>query len=169
MAKTIYILTGSNLGDRNRNLKLALEHMGGIPGMEITATSSVYISEAVEMQGENPSFLNQVIRGEYSYLPSELLTMLEKIETDMGRTDKGKYLPRPIDLDILLFGQQIIDTEQINVPHPRLKMRPFALVPLLQIDPDLACPSTGRPFAEYLSDRQRESVVLYEDHVARTV
>jgi 2-amino-4-hydroxy-6-hydroxymethyldihydropteridine diphosphokinase len=167
MAVDVYILMGSNLGDRPRNLAAALTKIESMPGFEVVATSSIYVSEAVDMEGESPGFLNQVVKGEYQYLPSELLTNLELIEKNLGRTGKGKKLPRTIDLDILLFGDQIIETDTLSVPHQELLKRPFAMVPLLQIDPELVHPVTGTPVAEFLEESAAESIVLYEDHVAR--
>lgn len=169
MAETIYILAGSNCGDRERNLQAALDRIEAIPGLEIVATSAVYISEAVEMEGEAPSFMNQVIKADYEFTPNELLSGLELIEKGLGRTGKGKKLPRSMDLDILLFGNQIIETERLSVPHRRLLERPFAMVPLLQIDPDLEHPVTKQPIADFLTEEGRETTLLYKDHVARSV
>ncbi len=169
MAESVYILVGSNLGDRGRNLKSALDKIRDIEGLEIVASSSIYVSEAVEMRGENPSFLNQVVMADYQYRPNELLDQLEAIETAMGRTDKGKKQPRSIDLDILLFGNQVITTQRLTVPHIRLLERPFALIPILEINPEIVHPVERKPLAEYVTDKQRKHVMLYKDHVARNV
>ena len=169
MAETVYILIGSNMGDREKNLIVALDKMETIPGLEIVASSGIYISEAQGMEGENPSFMNQVIMGDYLYRPGELLNELENIEKVMGRTDKGKLKPRNIDLDILLFGQQKIETPTLSIPHPRLLKRPFAMIPLLQITPDLIHPVTDKPVASYLKKKDNDNVVLYKDHVARNI
>lgn len=164
---TVYILLGSNIGDRARNLSTARERLEYIPGFELIASSSVYISDAVDMPGENPAFLNQVIKGDYEYRPSELIVALEQIETALGRTGKGQKQPRTIDCDILLFGDEIIETERLSIPHRELLNRPFAMVPLLQIDPDIIHPVTKEPIASFLTDPQRTQVLLYRDHVAR--
>ncbi len=164
---TVYILLGSNIGDREKNLATARERLEYIPGFELGASSSIYISDAVGMPGENPAVLNQVIKGEYTYRPSELLVELERIETALGRTGKGQKQPRTIDLDILLFGDDIIETESLSIPHRELLNRPFAMVPLLQIDPDIIHPVTKEPVASFLTDIDRTQVLLYRDHVAR--
>jgi len=169
MAETVYILMGSNMGDREKNLAAALTGLETVPGLEITAVSGIYVSEAQDMEGENPSFMNQVVMAAYQYLPNELLNELELIEKKLGRTSKGKKKPRTIDLDILLFGNQVIETERLSIPHRELLNRPFAMVPLLEIEPNIIHPVTGRPVAEFLSDADRQKVLLYKDHVARNV
>ena len=169
MSETVYLLLGSNMGDREKNLESALERIGRIEGLELTACSAMYISEAREMVGENPSFLNQVIKGDYQFSAHELLHSLEEIELQMGRTAKGEKKPRTIDCDILLFGEKVIDSPTLKVPHPRLTQRPFALVPLLEIDPQLVHPVTRRPLTEYLGARDRATIILYKDHVARNI
>ncbi len=169
MPETIYILSGSNLGDREKNLDRALEKLESLPGLEVIATSAIYISEAQGMKGENPDFMNQVIMAEFLYRPNELLNGLEKIETEIGRTDKGKLKPRIIDLDILLFGNEIVETEELTIPHKQLLKRPFAMIPLLQITPDIEHPVKKRAIAEFLKKSDKEKVVLYKDHVARNI
>jgi len=169
MAETVYILIGSNMGDREKNLSAALAKLETVPGMEIVAISGIYLSEAEEMESDSPSFMNQVVMGDYQYLPNELLDALELIEKKLGRTGKGRKQPRTIDLDILLFGDRIVETERLSVPHRELLNRPFAMVPLLQIEPDLVHPVVKRPISEFITDKQRERVLLYKDHVARNV
>ena len=169
MAETVYLLLGSNLGDRQKFLSLALERLEALEGLEIVALSSVYVSEATEMKGENPSFLNQVVKAEYQFTAMELLAALERIESEFGRSNKGEKLPRTIDCDILLFGSQVICTPKLSVPHPKLLDRPFAMVPLIEIDPLAVHPMTHKPIAGFLSEKDRKSVLLYKDHVARNV
>jgi 2-amino-4-hydroxy-6-hydroxymethyldihydropteridine diphosphokinase len=169
MTETVYILLGPNVGDREKHLLKALDRIEMLEGLEVVATSAMFVSEAQEMEGENPSFLNQVVKAEYQFKPLELLSELERIENELGRTDKGAYLPRTIDLDILLFGEQVIDRPQLVVPHARLESRPFALIPLLDIDPGLTHPVGGQPLADLVTDRDREKVVLYREHVARNI
>ncbi|MBU8933831.1 MAG: 2-amino-4-hydroxy-6-hydroxymethyldihydropteridine diphosphokinase [candidate division Zixibacteria bacterium] len=169
MTTTVYILIGSNLGDRYKNLTAAVTKLEAVPGLEVIAQSGIYVSEAQGMQGENPSFMNQVVKVDYQYLSSELLNVLELIEKNLGRIGKGKKEPRPMDLDILLFGDEIIETDTLSVPHRELLNRPFAMVPLLEIDPELVHPVTKRPVAEFLSEEGREEIILYKDQVARQI
>jgi 2-amino-4-hydroxy-6-hydroxymethyldihydropteridine diphosphokinase len=169
MAETVYISLGSNMGDREKNLTGALVSLEAVPGLEIIATSGIYVTEAQEMDEGSPDFMNQVIMADFSFLPAELLDSLEKIETKMGRTGKGQYQPRVIDLDILLFGDQIIETERLSIPHRKMLNRPFILVPLLQINPELVHPVMEEPIANYLTDKDREKAILFKDHVARSI
>ena len=169
MAETVYLLLGSNVGDRQRHLASAVESLGLLEGLEITAISPIYLSTAVDMEGDNPDFLNQVIKGDYQYTPSELLASIEKIERRMGRTQKRLRRPRTIDIDILLFGEHVIETEDLSIPHVELLKRPFALVPMIAIDPELTHPVTGKPLSQYVSRKDAEQVMLFEDHVSRNV
>jgi len=164
-----YILLGSNLGDREKNLTHAKSKLEAVPGLEIVASSAIYITEPQQMRGENPSFMNQVIKIEYQYLPNELLNALELVEKNLGRTGKGKKEPRTIDLDILLFGDAIIETEELSIPHRELLNRPFALVPLLEIDPDIVDPVTKKPIAQFLNEEDASEIILYKEHVARHI
>ncbi len=169
MAETVYISLGSNIGDREKSLESAINMMKSIEGLELIATSATYISDPVEMPVDSPSFLNMVAKTEYAYSPLELLNALEAIEVQLGRTDKGKNLPRTIDLDILLYGEQIIDTEKLCIPHTELIDRPFVLIPLVQIDPDLKHPANGRMFDDFITDEDRNQIIIFRDHVARNV
>ena len=164
---TVYLLLGSNLGDRNANLQNACERLQGMEGFEMIAESPVYISEPVDVKDDQPHYLNQVVKGEYLYTPTELLRTCEKIEEALGRDQKGKRKARTIDIDILLFGDELIETEELTIPHAELTKRPFALVPLLEIDRELINPASGKPFRSYLTASGLKKVVLYEDHVSR--
>lgn len=167
MSETVFILAGSNMGDREKNLADALAKLEFVEGLEIVASSAIYISEAEGMDSGAPSFMNQAVMADYLFTPNELLNALELIEKKLGRTDKGNNEPRTIDLDILLFGQQIIETNRLSIPHRELLNRPFAMAPILQIDPNVVHPVTKKPVADSLSDEQRNQVMLYKDHVAR--
>lgn len=169
MAETVYLLLGSNLGDRKGFLEQARDRLSAVEGLETIAVSPIYITEPKEMPDYSPMFLNQVIKAEYAFRASELLVTIEQIERDLGRTDKGTKQPRTIDIDILLFGETVIQSERLCIPHKKLLKRPFAMVPLLEIDPDLIHPATKRSIADSLTPKSRKSVILYEDHVARNV
>jgi len=169
MAETVYLLLGSNLGDRKAFLDQARERLADIEGLEVIALSPVYVTEAKEMKGEAPSFLNQVVKAEYAFNPGELLSATEAIERGFGRSEKGDKKPRTIDIDILLFGDRTIETDRLTIPHPRLLKRPFAMVPLLEIDPEIVHPGTGKPVADSLKASDRKDIILYEDYVARSL
>jgi len=169
VAEIVYISLGSNLGDREKYLASARSRIGVIEGIEVVAVSSIYLTQPIHMASDAPSFLNQVIKVEYLYTPGELLQATETIEQDMGRTDKGKRLPRTIDIDLLLFGTRIVSTERLKIPHPEILKRPFVLVPLLQIDLELTHPVTGKQLSTHLKSGDIDSVIIYKDHVARNV
>lgn len=167
MAELAYLLLGSNLGDREHYLDRARLMLSELEGFEFIAASSIYLSKAVDMASDAPDFLNQVVKGEYLYSPFELLLACEHLEQSLGRTDKGNVQPRTIDIDILLFGSEVITTPSLVIPHPRLTMRPFALVPLLEVDAHLVHPGNNRPMAEFLKPQDRNSVTVYREYVAR--
>lgn len=169
MSETVYLLLGSNIGDRLEYLRSAVDRLRALEGLEVVAISGVYASPAQDMAAESPGFLNQVVRGEYLYRPMELLRSVEAIERDLGRSEKGLSRPRTIDIDILLFGEQVIDTPELGIPHVSLLERAFAMVPLLEIDPDLTHPASGRRIDHFLDDNDRNNVTLLEDHVARNL
>ena len=169
MTETVYILMGSNMGDREKNLTSALYRLETVEGLEVIATSAIYLSAAVDMnEADSPGFMHQVVKADFRYTAGELLGALELVEKSLGRTGKGKKLPRTIDLDILLFGDQVIETERLSIPHRELLNRPFAMVPLLQIDPGIVHPVTKTPVSDFLSEKAQKEVLVFKDHVARS-
>ncbi len=169
MKSTVYLAFGSNLGDREGNLCKACEMVSDMEGFELIECSPIYINPAMEMAEPAPGFLNMVAKGEYIYRPLELLNQIELIEKKLGRTDKGGYKPRTIDIDILLFGKEAIENERLAVPHPKLTLRPFYLVPLLQIEPELVHPVTGEKLAACLKENDQAQMILYKDNLFRHV
>jgi len=167
MSNTIYLSFGSNLGDRENNLIRGCEMVRSLEGMEFISCSPIYLSPAVEMEEGAPDFLNMVGKGEYQFTPLELLNSLETIERKFGHREKGSYKPRFLDIDILLFGSEIITDDRLAIPHPRITERPFVLVPLLQIEPELVHPVTGRKMATYLGDADRDQILLYKEYAHR--
>ncbi len=165
MKNTIYLAFGSNLGDREGNLCKACDMIASMEGFELVECSPVYINPAVEMAEPAPGFLNMAVKGDYIYRPLELLNNIELIEKKLGRTDKGQYKPRPIDIDILLFGNEIIETEQLSIPHRKLTTRAFYLVPLLQIEPQLVHPVTREKLATYLNEKDRAEMIMYKEKI----
>lgn len=166
MTDNIFLLTGSNLGNRLSNLKTALDKTGQIESVVIVDQSSIYESEAVGMAEETPAFLNQAIKIKYANSASQLLADLEKTEKEMGRLDKGKNQSRIIDIDILLFGDQQIDLTDLTIPHKELLNRPFALKPLLEISPALIHPINKELINDYLTVDDAASILLYNTHVS---
>jgi 2-amino-4-hydroxy-6-hydroxymethyldihydropteridine diphosphokinase len=169
MSSTIFLGFGSNLGDRENNLIKAVDMVKAMEGFELIACSPIYIAPAVDMVKPAPDFLNMVIKGEYIYRPLELLNALKRIERKLGRTGKGKSKPRPIDIDILFFGNEIIETEQLSIPHRKMTERLFVMVPLLQIEPEIVHPITGAKISSYLKDKDKTKLIMYKESIGQHV
>ncbi len=169
MTSTVYLALGSNLGDREQNLVKAISLISSMEGFETIALSPIFISEAVDMDEDAPTFFNMVIKGDYRYRPTELLDNLEAIERQLGRTDKGMCRPRPMDIDLLLFGDEIIETERLSVPHRRMLERPFVLAPLMEIEPDIVHPVTGDLIKTYYDDDESDKLVIYKEFARQHV
>lgn len=145
--KRVYLGLGTNLGDREQNLRSALRRLRGLG--EITAISSVYRSEPVGYS-DQPDFWNLVVELRTKREPIDLLEEVQGIEAELGRVRTFRNAPRTIDIDVLLYGDEILDTEQLAVPHPRMMERAFVLRPLTEIAPDLRDPRTGERIADRL-------------------
>ncbi|MCA8910079.1 MAG: 2-amino-4-hydroxy-6-hydroxymethyldihydropteridine diphosphokinase [Planctomycetes bacterium] len=145
-----YIALGSNLGDREANLREALRRLGELPGTELVRESSFMETEPVDSPEGAGMFLNGAAWLKTSLPPRGLLAALLEIERAMGRdrTGQPRNAPRTLDLDLLLYGDRIIEEEDLQVPHPRMHEREFVLWPLLQIASKLKDPRTGEPYAE---------------------
>ncbi len=127
-----YLGIGSNLGDRRRNIKKALDYLAKTKGVKIEKASCIYETVAVggPPQGK---FLNAAIKIKTSLSPLSLLKAIKKIEKNLGRKKTVRYAPREIDLDILLFADKIIKRKNLAIPHPRMFEREFVLKPLREI------------------------------------
>jgi 2-amino-4-hydroxy-6-hydroxymethyldihydropteridine diphosphokinase len=140
MSSTVYLGLGSNLGDRMENLRLAVQRLSR--RMTVARVSSVYETEPVGFEGQ-PLFLNAVVAANDGPGPFELLALAKQIEGDLGRRPGFRDGPRPIDIDILVYGEMAIRTAALTVPHPRMAERAFVLVPLVEIAGDLVEPASG--------------------------
>jgi 2-amino-4-hydroxy-6-hydroxymethyldihydropteridine diphosphokinase len=141
----VYIGLGSNLGDRLSNLRTAVEQLSSLMP-QIVGVSSVYETEPVGP--EQPDYLNAVVCADTDLAPEALLAAMQKVESKLGRTRMTRWGPRTIDLDLLLYGDQIIDSKDLKVPHPEITNRAFVLVPLLELQPGLNLPS-GEALADF--------------------
>ena len=144
--KTAYLSLGSNMGDREKNLRVAIDALPHA-GVAIAKVSSFYETEPVDFL-DQPWFLNCVVEAETHFDPFMLLRALREIETKMGSKKVVAKGPRLIDMDILLYGSETIDTPDLQVPHPRMHLRRFVLVPLAEIAPSLRHPSWAKTISE---------------------
>ena len=150
-ATTVYLGLGSNMGDRQENLERALDFLS--QRLRMGKISSVYDTEPIG-NVEQPRFLNLVCQAYTRLTPEALLALAKGIEKKLGRTGKSSG-PRPIDIDILLFGEQVVETPELVIPHPKMAERAFVLIPLAEIAPDLAHPVSGKKIKE-LADSVKE-------------
>ena len=153
---TIYLGLGSNLGNRAENLKSALDMLSHRlrPGK----VSSIYDTEPIGNVNQ-PRFLNMVCQAYTMLSPHDLLALTQGIELRMGRARGASNLPRPIDIDILFYGNQVIDTPELVIPHPRLHERAFVLVPMVEIAPVLKHPVIKKTVKQLLKNLGRVSGV----------
>lgn len=146
--KTVYLITGSNLGNRFNNLLTGKLQIGKF--YSIDAYSSIYKSEPWGYV-DNTDYLNQVIVIKTNDSAGKVLETILSIEKVMGRTRRGKgYTARTIDIDILFYEHEIINQENLKIPHPRLHERKFALLPLVEIVPTMIHPVFGKTVSELL-------------------
>jgi 2-amino-4-hydroxy-6-hydroxymethyldihydropteridine diphosphokinase len=147
--KTVFLGLGSNLGDRKVHLRRALKLLP--PKVKVEVRSPVY--EAVPLYlTDQPDFLNMVIRCTTQLVPQELLRHTQKVEADMGRPGKTHNRPRVIDIDILTYGEDVVATEELIIPHPRIAERAFVLAPLRDIAPRFTHPKMKLSVSEMLSE-----------------
>lgn len=141
---TVYLGLGSNIGDRRGHLAHGLRRLDQELG--VTRVSSVWETDPVGYE-DQPRFLNLAVRVETDEGPRAVLETARAIERERGRERGPRDGPRTLDIDVLLYSDQVVREEGLNVPHPRMHDRSFVLVPLLELDPNLADPRTGEPFA----------------------
>jgi len=154
---TVYLSLGSNIGDREKNLRMAIAALAEA-NVRVTRVSSFYETEPVDLR-EQPWFLNCVVQGDTEARAVDLLRALREIESHMGSKKLVSKGPRLIDLDLLLYGDDTVDTRELQVPHPRMLQRKFVLVPLAEIAPNLKHPSWAETAAELLAGASDSSVV----------
>jgi 2-amino-4-hydroxy-6-hydroxymethyldihydropteridine diphosphokinase len=152
MPVTAYIALGANLGDREQNLRVALRELNATPGCEVVRVSDFLENAAVGGPSDSPPFLNAAAELSTTLDPHPLLERLLEIEKMLGRDRREKWFPRTVDLDLLLYGNQIINTPDLTVPHPLMHTRRFVLQPLAEIAPNLVHPTLHLPIHQLLLD-----------------
>lgn len=154
---TAYIALGSNLGDRAVNLRAAIDHASKLDGVEVTRVSSFLENPAVGSGDDAPPFLNAVAEVQTTVAAHPLLHHLLEIEKKMGRVRRTKWEPRVIDLDLVLYGNHIISSQELIVPHPLMHERRFVLAPLAEIAPETVHPMLQMTMRGLLEDLHRSS------------
>lgn len=155
-----YISLGSNMGDKEEALRHAVALLNEHEGIHVLAVSSIYDTDPVGYE-EQDVFLNIVVKIETILAAQPLLEVCQKIEQELKRVRIIRWGPRTIDLDILLFNDEVIETDTLSVPHPRMHERAFVLVPLMELDKAIALPTTKRTISEHLQEIGDGGVRIY--------
>ena len=145
-----YIGIGSNLGDRHQNCLMAVDMLQKTPGCKLTGHSDWYVTEPVGVK-EQERYINGVALISTELSAHDLLKTLLAIEQNMGRVRRKRWESRIIDLDLLLYGREVINEKHLTVPHPLMHVRRFVLVPLVELEPNLIHPSLGLTMSELLA------------------
>jgi 2-amino-4-hydroxy-6-hydroxymethyldihydropteridine diphosphokinase len=136
-----YVGIGSNIGDAQDHVQQALQRLDRLPHTQLSAQSSLFRTAPVDAAGDD--YINAVARLDTQLEPVALLAGLQAIEQDFGRERPYRNAPRTLDLDLLLYGDAIIDSSALTVPHPRMAQRAFVLIPLMEIDASITIPGLG--------------------------
>jgi 2-amino-4-hydroxy-6-hydroxymethyldihydropteridine diphosphokinase len=158
MGHIAYIGLGSNLGDKIAYCKKAIAKILDLDNHKLLVRSSFYKTDPVGYRSQD-WFINGIIKIESDLDPLDLLRALKEIEAKLGRKETYQWGPREIDLDLLLYEDRIIQTDQLQIPHPRLQERQFVLIPLVEIDPDMIHPVLKKSIQELLKEIKEDQGV----------
>ncbi|PKG22500.1 2-amino-4-hydroxy-6-hydroxymethyldihydropteridine diphosphokinase [Niallia nealsonii] len=147
MRNKAYISLGSNIGNRVEYLHEAVRMLDGQEKIKLVSISSIYETDPVGYVEQDP-FLNIVLEVRTSLSPLDLLHVCQSVENELGRKRVIRWGPRTIDLDILLYNHENIESEKLNIPHPRIEERAFVMIPLLEIAPTIQLPNKSMPLIE---------------------
>ena len=152
MSHLAYIALGSNLGDRNAHIAAAIDQLGDHDNIAVLKTSSIYETQPVGGPPQQPDYLNAVVAVQTTLGALDLFECLRQIEENLHRQRSLRWGPRTIDLDLLLYDQDIIDKPDLAVPHPRMHQRRFVMEPLTQIAPHVLHPILKRTAGRILQE-----------------
>lgn len=155
MGNRALIGLGSNLGDRQAHLDLAVAALAAVPGVSVCAVSPYHETAPVGGPAGQGAFLNAAAVLETTRGPEELLAVLNDVEESAGRVRTVRWGERTLDIDLLLFGDRVLNTPRLRVPHPRMALRRFVLAPLAEVAPDAIDPVTGRSVRDLLANLDR--------------
>ncbi len=160
----VFLGLGANVGNRRENLRMALRYLAD-RGCTVVAVSSLYRSEAVVPEGADPGpdYFNAACEIATDLPPHDLLAVLKQIEHDIGRRPSPRWSARPVDIDILLYGDQRIDTPDLTVPHPLILERNFVVAPLAELASDVPHPALAKTIGELAEDTDFAGLEHLED------
>lgn len=162
MKNRAILALGGNLGDKRVTLEAAMVALADTANIKLTKQSSLYESVALTLEGldsEQPSYLNAVVEIQTSLKPKALLAAIHEIENRFGRVRLARWAPRTLDIDIISYNADLIETKHLIVPHPRAFERSFVLVPWLEINPEAVLPGRGK-IAQLVAQLQETVVVV---------
>lgn len=159
--ESIFLLLGTNVGNLKKNLERALNKLQR-HNIRIIKKSRIYKTKPWGNNNQ-PDFLNMAIEVDCDYSPVELLAVLKSIESNMGRIKRRRWAPRVIDVDILFYGDRVIKSENLTIPHKEFLNRPFAIKLLAEIAPDFVPPFSTKRVKDFLDEIRNEGIEIYRD------